>query len=235
MGSSLGYGQAAPRIFLRDPDQRTRLAPGGLAALRSVLTPRDDEERSLSSLIESEIIPRLMVASGGLRDAAVDGPVPGEGSGQITEAEVAALAPLALQIEADELIDYADRILGRGVPVSNLLVDLLAPAARLLGEYWEQDRCDFVDVTMGFSASALARDAAFSFIYPHLLDGWRRAGAEILPFSPLADEAPDASCDVCWLPGGYPELHGGTLANSRVFRDGLISFAATRPVHGECG
>jgi cobyrinic acid a,c-diamide synthase len=82
---------------------------------------------------------------------------------------------------------------------------------------------------------ALARDAAFSFIYPHLLAGWRAAGAEILPFSPLADEAPDASADACWLPGGYPELHAGRLAAATRFRSGLRSFAETRPVHGECG
>jgi cobyrinic acid a,c-diamide synthase len=82
---------------------------------------------------------------------------------------------------------------------------------------------------------ALARDAAFSFVYPHLLAAWRRAGAEILPFSPLADEVPDASADACWLPGGYPELHAGRLAAATGFHSGLRSFAATRPVHGECG
>ena len=82
---------------------------------------------------------------------------------------------------------------------------------------------------------ALARDAAFSFVYPHLLHGWRAAGAEILPFSPLANEAPDPSADTCWLPGGYPELHGGTLANADRFRTGLRAFAETKPVHGECG
>jgi cobyrinic acid a,c-diamide synthase len=82
---------------------------------------------------------------------------------------------------------------------------------------------------------ALASDAAFSFIYPHLIDGWRRAGAEILRFSPLADEAPGDACDVCWLPGGYPELHAGALAAASRFRDGLVRFARTRPVHGECG
>jgi cobyrinic acid a,c-diamide synthase len=82
---------------------------------------------------------------------------------------------------------------------------------------------------------ALARDAAFSFIYPHLLAGWRAAGAEVLPFSPLADEAPDPSSDACWLPGGYPELHAGRLAASARFRSGLQNFAETRPVHGECG
>jgi cobyrinic acid a,c-diamide synthase len=82
---------------------------------------------------------------------------------------------------------------------------------------------------------ALARDAAFSFIYPHLVQGWRAAGAEIVPFSPLADEAPPSDCDVCWLPGGYPELHAGRLAAAERFRDGLRRFAGTRPVHGECG
>ncbi|HZU63776.1 MAG TPA: cobyrinate a,c-diamide synthase [Novosphingobium sp.] len=82
---------------------------------------------------------------------------------------------------------------------------------------------------------ALARDAAFSFVYPHLLAGWRQAGAEILPFSPLADEAPDDAADVCWLPGGYPELHAGRLAAAAHFRTGLRAFAQSRPVHGECG
>jgi cobyrinic acid a,c-diamide synthase len=82
---------------------------------------------------------------------------------------------------------------------------------------------------------ALASDAAFSFVYPHLLDGWRGAGAEIVPFSPLADQPPPEGCDVCWLPGGYPELYAGQLASAKRFRDGLIRFAATRPVHGECG
>ncbi len=82
---------------------------------------------------------------------------------------------------------------------------------------------------------ALARDAAFSFIYPHLVQGWRAAGAEIVPFSPLADEPPPDDCDLCWLPGGYPELHAGRLAAAARFRDGLRRFAETRPVHGECG
>ena len=82
---------------------------------------------------------------------------------------------------------------------------------------------------------ALAQDVAFSFIYPHLIAAWRAAGAEMIPFSPLADEAPDHHCDVCWLPGGYPELHAGRLAGAGHFADGLRHFARTRPVHGECG
>ena len=82
---------------------------------------------------------------------------------------------------------------------------------------------------------AIARDAAFSFLYPHLLLGWRRAGAEIAFFSPLADEAPPDDADVCWLPGGYPELHAGALAAAGRFKTGLAQFAQSRPVHGECG
>lgn len=82
---------------------------------------------------------------------------------------------------------------------------------------------------------AMASDAAFSFVYPHLLEGWRRAGAEILPFSPLANEAPSVNADLVWLPGGYPELHAGTIAAAVTFLTGLRHHAQTRPVHGECG
>lgn len=82
---------------------------------------------------------------------------------------------------------------------------------------------------------AIADDAAFSFVYPHLARAWREAGAELVPFSPLADEGPDEGCDLCWLPGGYPELHAGRLAAADGFRARLAAFARTRPVHGECG
>jgi cobyrinic acid a,c-diamide synthase len=83
---------------------------------------------------------------------------------------------------------------------------------------------------------AVARDRAFSFLYPHLLDLWRRNGAEILPFSPLADEAPDARADAVWLPGGYPELHAATLAAAKRFLGGLRQAASRGAgIHGECG
>ncbi len=76
---------------------------------------------------------------------------------------------------------------------------------------------------------ALAHDRAFSFVYPHLLAAWRQSGAEIIPFSPLADEAPPERADSCWLPGGYPELHAGALASARRFNEGLRQFAADPP------
>lgn len=82
---------------------------------------------------------------------------------------------------------------------------------------------------------ALASDAAFSFFYAHLLQSWRQAGAEIFPFSPLADEPPAEFCDAAWLPGGYPELHAAQLGAAGRFQMGLRNFADSRPVHGECG
>ncbi|GGD04720.1 cobyrinate a,c-diamide synthase [Aureimonas glaciei] len=83
---------------------------------------------------------------------------------------------------------------------------------------------------------AVARDTAFAFAYPHLLGGWRRAGASLSFFSPLADEAPDPDADAVYLPGGYPELHAGRLAVARRFAEGMRA-AASRgaAIYGECG
>ena len=143
MASMMRFGDGAQsagtsmlaRSFSRDSD--------GLSAFRQHID--QDYDRSLSTLIESEIIPRLMVAH------ACDAPVivdPGEDD-RIDPAEIEALAPLALQVEADALLTHIETVLARGVTVDTVMVDLLAPTARLLGEYWEDDRCDFIDVTMG--------------------------------------------------------------------------------------
>ncbi|HTY65540.1 MAG TPA: cobyrinate a,c-diamide synthase [Alphaproteobacteria bacterium] len=83
---------------------------------------------------------------------------------------------------------------------------------------------------------AVARDDAFVFAYPWVLDGWRRAGAELTFFSPLLDEAPATNADAIYLPGGYPELHAGRLAASRTMLAALRRAAADRvTIYGECG
>jgi len=83
---------------------------------------------------------------------------------------------------------------------------------------------------------AVARDTAFAFAYPHLLQSWREAGAELAFFSPLADEAPLATADAIFLPGGYPELHAGKLAGNQRFMDGLRRRAGDGiAIYGECG
>jgi cobyrinic acid a,c-diamide synthase len=80
---------------------------------------------------------------------------------------------------------------------------------------------------------AVARDRAFAFAYPHILQGWQRCGAELSFFSPVANEAPAPDADAIFLPGGYPELHAGKLAANSNFLNGLR--AARGYVYGECG
>lgn len=83
---------------------------------------------------------------------------------------------------------------------------------------------------------AVARDAAFSFLYPANLDVLRQLGAELLFFSPLADEPVPAGAHALYLPGGYPELHLGALGRgARVRASVRAHHAAGRPIVAECG
>lgn len=81
---------------------------------------------------------------------------------------------------------------------------------------------------------AIARDEAFAFTYPHLLEDWHARGCEIKFFSPLADEAAPAA-DMIFLPGGYPELHAGRLAAAQNFMQNIKSAAQVSDIYGECG
>lgn len=136
---------------------------------------------------------------------------------------VQALEHPDLRGHLDRLADLADQHLDLNAILEHAAP--LAPTAPVAGPL----------LTPPGQRIALARDEAFSFIYAHLLEGWRQAGSEIAFFSPLADEAPPDGCDSCWLPGGYPELHAERLAAASRFKSGLATFAQTRLVHGECG
>jgi cobyrinic acid a,c-diamide synthase len=82
---------------------------------------------------------------------------------------------------------------------------------------------------------AVARDAAFCFIYAANLDSLQALGATLVFFSPLVDSAlPE--CDALWLPGGYPELHAERLAANTSLQGSLaIHVARGKPVWAECG
>jgi len=83
---------------------------------------------------------------------------------------------------------------------------------------------------------AIARDAAFSFIYPANLALLDALGAQLRFFSPLADEPVPDACDALFLPGGYPELHAATLAANAVAARTIRAHAAAgRPIVAECG
>jgi len=82
---------------------------------------------------------------------------------------------------------------------------------------------------------AIARDAAFCFLYPANLELLEMMGAQLVFFSPLAGENLPA-CDALWLPGGYPELHAAALAQHRALFDQLRAHVATgKPLLAECG
>ena len=80
---------------------------------------------------------------------------------------------------------------------------------------------------------AVASDLAFSFSYPHILTSWKNSGAEVSFFSPLENEIPNPNADAIFLPGGYPELHAGLLAQNQNFLSGLRNSKAL--IYGECG
>ena len=81
---------------------------------------------------------------------------------------------------------------------------------------------------------AIARDAAFSFVYPHQIADWEASGVGLKWFSPLAnDPVPDA--DSIFLPGGYPELHAATISQNSTFMNSLRKASQYSDIYGECG
>ena len=100
---------------------------------------------AINTIIEGEIIPRLMMAHSSGRDAVAQDERPRE----IEPADAARFAVLPLELEADGLLEEIERFLEKGISVDAIYLDLLAPSARALGEMWDRDECDFIDVTMG--------------------------------------------------------------------------------------
>ncbi|PZX17545.1 cobyrinic acid a,c-diamide synthase [Palleronia aestuarii] len=126
--------------------------------------------------------------------------------------------------DLESFLDGAAEIMEAGIdlPALSGLAAPLAPAERVPAAPPPGQRI------------AVARDQAFAFAYPHIVDDWRVAGAELHFFSPLADErVPEA--DFVYLPGGYPELHAGRIAGNDVFLRSLATSAESVPVYGECG
>ncbi len=83
---------------------------------------------------------------------------------------------------------------------------------------------------------AVARDAAFNFLYEDNLDLLRAAGAELLFFSPLEDHALPQATQAIYLCGGFPERYASRLAsNIALHRDIRRAFEARMPIYAECG
>lgn len=133
--SVFGAGSAVLRGVISAPLDRVRRIASGTGA-----EPHD----SVSQMIESEIIPRLLMAH------APAGETSRRKRGRpIDPDDASAFAMLPLRLEAASLLEEVDAFIAEGTSVETICIDLLAPAARMLGEMWERDECDFIDVTMG--------------------------------------------------------------------------------------
>jgi len=139
-GSVLGAGTAALRKVIANPlNRRTRSEPKQTTAFNSCAS-----QDVVNSVLEGDIIPRLLMAH------MVDGSIrPLEENSVIDAEDTERFAALPLRLEAPGLLEEIDRFLEQGVSVEEVYLELLAPAARRLGEMWDADECDFVDVTMG--------------------------------------------------------------------------------------
>ena len=110
--------------------------------------PKDRmEEVTLTSLIEGEVIPRLMMAHSS--ETAPAGPGAYDANSHIAPAEAARFATRPLTSDTDDLLKEVRQFIDRGVSPESIYLDLLTPSARRLGQMWESDACDFLDVTIG--------------------------------------------------------------------------------------
>lgn len=137
--SATGVGPASWRKMFANPLVRRRLEEVTQGERTGPLA--DD---SINAVIEGDIIPRLLMAHSMGRTTSA----PAKSSG-ISPTDAEKFASLPMELEAASLMEEVDNFLEAGISVETIYLDLLAPAARKLGEMWENDECDFVDVTMG--------------------------------------------------------------------------------------
>ncbi|WP_084174846.1 cobalamin B12-binding domain-containing protein [Afifella pfennigii] len=122
--------------------------------------PRSDAEKahsvsgseawlgSLVTTIEGEIIPRLLLAHGA---SAVEGRKADPHQGRLGSHEIADFARLVIGPDFSLVRAHIDMMRARGITLETIFIDLMAPTARLLGDLWKADECDFTDVTIGLS------------------------------------------------------------------------------------
>jgi len=102
------------------------------------------QEDALGDIVEQQMIPRLMLAHSREPQARMAAPLDPIAPGFADD-----FAVNLLEWDADRALREVEALILRGYEIQALYLDLLAPAARKLGALWEEDRCDFVEVTMG--------------------------------------------------------------------------------------
>jgi cobyrinic acid a,c-diamide synthase len=148
-------------------------------------------------------------------------------------------------VQAEEVGDLEQRLIAAAAALKETALTELPPAVEFAlpeGNRESRPESDPGSDTRGESYLTLAglrigiaRDQAFSFLYPANLDLLRGLGAELVFFSPLVDsELPPV--DSVYLPGGYPELHLPQLSANRAMASALRRHVeAGKPLYAECG
>jgi len=148
-------GVTRPTSFAAAPFAKTRFVPGGQ---KSAIPDAADRQRRLAAIIAQDIIPRLMLIHHEvLKPCAKEPNAP-------SPREIEELANLVLGPDMQAARAYLALLKQRGLPLHVLFVELLEPSARLLGKMWDDDRCDFLDVTLGV---ARLQELLASFNDPH--------------------------------------------------------------------
>lgn len=194
-------GSAVLRGVISAPLERVRRRAGG--------APSDPCD-SVNSIIENEIIPRLLMAH-----SASEPRPKSRLLRAISPEDASRFALLPLQLEAANLLEEVDAFIAKGASVETICLDLLAPAARKLGEMWESDECDFLDVTMGL---------------------WRlqEVMREVAARAPAEHDLLAAPCTALFSPMPGDHHNFGTLMIEEVFaRGGWRSEALVKPERRE--
>jgi methanogenic corrinoid protein MtbC1 len=104
----------------------------------------------LAEVVEGQVIPRLMLAhKASLTEGADAEPKKGLDGKDVDPSAIESFANLTLVGSLDDMENFVIALTRDGVTIQSVYLDLMAPSARLLGEYWTQDKCSFTDVTMG--------------------------------------------------------------------------------------
>lgn len=128
---------------------------------------------SLSVILENLVIPELIAQRSGpgnrISDQGLAETIGTDRKRPITQGDIQSFTALSLEAETSTLLDFVDNCLATGSTIENIYIDLLAPVARLLGERWETDETDFIDVTMGlWRIQEVLRELTLRVPPPHL-------------------------------------------------------------------
>ena len=144
------FGRGSPDYLGREEKGFTDDNEIWLSKISSADCTKAEIAGTLKSTIETEIIPRLMMVHSDISDWV---PRSWNQNWDLTHDQIETFTKILLEQDDSEVVGFVEKLRQQGAPLDRIYIELLAPAARLLGEFWVEDRCHFADVTIGLAAS----------------------------------------------------------------------------------